>query len=259
MQLYSRQFGAGKPVLILHGLFGSSDNWLSFGKALSVHGYNVHLLDLRNHGQSPHDPSFDYSSLSSDVAEYIETSGLHKPVVAGHSLGGKTTLKLAVAAPHLLTGMVVIDIAPRFYPVHHRHILDALESVDFNIMKSRSDVESVLKKLIMEPAVLQFMLKNVWWKEKDKLAWRFNLEAISACIENVGEAVYPEGFFHLPSLFIRGEKSGYITDADESDILERYSGSEVITAPDAGHWVHADQPEWLMNAMLEFLETNAKD
>jgi esterase len=258
MQLYSRRFGEGKPVLILHGLFGSSDNWLSFGKALAIHGYEVHLLDLRNHGQSPHHPVFDYASLSADVIEYIETSGIHLPVVVGHSLGGKTTLKLAVTAPHLLSGMVIIDIAPRYYPVHHRQILDALESVDFNLMKSRTEVEAELSKSISEPAVLQFMLKNVWWKEKDKLAWRFNLEAISLNIENVGEPVYPEGFFHLPSLFIRGEESGYITDADETDILEKFSGSEVVTAPGAGHWVHADNPEWLMKTLLEFLGRYAK-
>ena len=135
MRLNSRHFGEGKPVLILHGLFGSSDNWLSFGKALALHGYNVHLLDLRNHGQSPHDHTFDYASLSSDVAEYIESSGIVNPVVAGHSLGGKTTIKLATTAPHLLSAMVIIDIAPRFYPVHHKQIIDALESVDFTLMK----------------------------------------------------------------------------------------------------------------------------
>jgi pimeloyl-ACP methyl ester carboxylesterase len=253
MRLYSRHFGEGKPVLILHGLFGSSDNWLSFGKALALHGYNVHLLDLRNHGQSPQDHTFEYASLSYDVAQYIESSGIVNPVVAGHSLGGKTTIKLATTAPHLLSAMVIIDIAPRFYPVHHKQIIDALESVDFTLMKTRSDVEGILSKSITEPAVLQFMLKNVWWKEKDRLAWRFNLEAISQNIIHVGEAVYPDGFFHLPSLFIRGGKSGYITDADESDILERFSGSEIKIAPGAGHWVHADNPEWLMQTLLEFL------
>ena len=254
MQLFSRQFGAGPPVIILHGLFGSSDNWQTFGKKLSEQGYQVHALDLRNHGQSPHDPEFDYASLAGDVEGYIRYHHLQLPVVLGHSLGGKTTLRLALQHPALLAGMVIVDIAPRYYPVHHRSILDALHSVDFNTIRSRTDAEKILSAYIKEPAVLQFLMKNLWWKDKDQLAWRFNLEAISHNIENVGEAVYPDGFFHLPSLFVRGEKSNYISDADELEILDNFHGSEVKTAPGAGHWVHAENPSWLMDEVLTFLK-----
>lgn len=257
MKLSYRKIGQGKPVIILHGLFGSSDNWQTFGKQLANSGYEVILTDLRNHGLSPHDPEFNYNALAGDVQQLIAEEQLDHPVVIGHSLGGKTAIKLAFEHPEALGGLIVIDIALRYYPVHHRTILDALLQLDLNVIKTRSAAEEALRKHISEPGVLQFLLKNLFWKNPGQLAWRFHLNAIDREIENVGEKLLFDGVHPLRTLFIKGEKSEYITYEDEKQIYNQFGKVDVITAPGAGHWVHADAPEWLLKTIINWLQTES--
>ena len=253
MKLYKRIFGEGKTVVILHGLFGSSDNWQTFGKNLSESGFRVVLVDLRNHGQSPHDDEFNYTAMAEDINELFKDESLEGATVIGHSLGGKVALKFAYMYPDSISGIIVVDIAPRHYPVHHRQILDALMKIDTTKIESRSDAEEVLSTGIDDDAVRQFLLKNLYWKEKDKLDWRFNLSALNRHIEEVGEPVYPETPFNKPMLFIKGENSNYISDEDEREISEHFTNAEVKTAPGASHWVHAENPVWLMDVVKEFM------
>ncbi|HMT27834.1 MAG TPA: alpha/beta fold hydrolase [Bacteroidia bacterium] len=253
MKLHFRKIGQGRPIIILHGLFGSSDNWQTFGKNLSEKGFQVLMVDLRNHGLSPHDDQFNFAVMAEDVLELINDEHLTDVVIAGHSLGGKTAMKFAELYPDKLNGLIVIDIAPRYYSVHHRKILDTLLSVNFADIKSRGEAEAILKSGIEDSGTRQFLMKNLYWKEKEQLAWRFNLNVINDKIENVGEKIFFKVPFPKPTLFIKGEHSDYITYDDEREIFEMFNNVTMKTAPDAGHWVHADNPEWLLNEVISFL------
>lgn len=256
MKLHYRKTGQGKTVIILHGLFGSSDNWQTFGKNLAEKGYHVIMADLRNHGLSPHDDHFSFEVMAEDVKEILVNEKLPEAVLMGHSLGGKVAMKFAELYPDLLSGLIVIDIAPKQYPVHHREILDTLLSVDTSKINSRSAVEEILKSGIHDPSTLQFLMKNLYWKEKDRLDWRFNLKVLNEKIENVGTKITYTHPFAKPTLFIKGEKSDYIAYDDEREIYELFSNVEVVTAPGAGHWVHADNPAWLLSMVIGFLQKN---
>jgi len=252
MKLYKRILGEGKPIVILHGLFGSSDNWQTFGRKLSEQGFRVILADLRNHGQSPHSDEMNFKVMAEDIKELLDDEGLPSAFLAGHSLGGKTAMKFAFMYPEMISKLVVIDIAPRAYPVHHQGIIESLQKVDTNSLKTRAEAESQLAIGIEDSSTQQFLLKNLYRKEKDLFAWRFNLDAIKKQIENVGEATYPSSPFDKPTLFIRGEKSIYINYDDEREIYDHFLNVVVKAAPTSGHWVHADNPEWLLGEFLNF-------
>jgi len=258
MKLHFRETGTGTPIIILHGLFGSSDNWQSFGKNLAENGCQCVMVDLRNHGLSPHAEGFSVEEMAMDVKELIEEKKLTGAIVMGHSLGGKTAMKLAELYPELLSALIVIDIAPRRYEVHHREILDSLLEIDFDAVKSRSEAEEILKKGIPDTGTRQFLMKNLYWKEKDKLGWRFNLKVLNEKIENVGERISFATPFSKPTLFIKGENSNYIGYEDEREIFEMFSSVEIKTAPGAGHWVHADNPSWLLEEVVDFINGTAK-
>jgi len=253
MKLHFRVIGDGNPVVILHGLLGSSDNWQTFGKQLGSSGYKIYLVDLRNHGLSPHSEEMNYAVMAEDVNELFKTEGLEKAVVIGHSLGGKTAMSFAFKYPQKINGLVVIDIAPRQYGVQHRKILDALLSIDASQLKSRQEAEQQLSSQLDEQSTIQFLMKNLYWKEKTVLDWRFNLPVINKNIVEVGKEIKPQAIFSKPTLFIKGEKSDYVTYDDEREIFDLFENVEVKTAPGAGHWVHADNPMWLLDEIKKFL------
>lgn len=253
MKLHFKKTGTGKPVVILHGLFGSSDNWQTFGKELAASGYAVYLVDLRNHGLSPHDEVMNYETFSNDLFDLFTDESLKDVVLIGHSLGGKTAMSFSFRYPELIIGLVVIDIAPRSYPVHHRNILDALLSIDTVKIQSRKDIESQLASRIDDAPTLQFLMKNLFWKEKERLDWRFNLSAINTNIDLIGARTAPGSPFKKPTLFIKGANSNYISPGDEKEIADSFTAVEVITAPEAGHWVHADNPQWLLTEIKSFI------
>jgi pimeloyl-ACP methyl ester carboxylesterase len=253
MNLHFREMGEGSPLIILHGLFGSSDNWLSMAKQLAQN-YHVYIIDQRNHGQSPHDKNWNYSLMANDIEEFCKQQNLSKIYIAGHSMGGKTVMKLAELFPTRILKMMIIDIAPRYYPVHHHEILKALKSLDFESINTRKQAEEVLQQSIDDFGTRQFLLKNIYWKSDEKLAWRFNLDVITEHIEIVGEATPTNDSLvcNIPTCFVKGQKSNYIKHEDELLITKQYPNATIVDIPNAGHWVHAENPLALLQTMLSF-------
>lgn len=253
IKLNYRILGSGRPVLIFHGLFGLSDNWQGFAKQLAEKNYQVILCDLRNHGQSPHDSVHNYPAMAMDIANLIDELNLIDPVVIGHSMGGKATLQLVNDYPTYVKKAIVIDIAPYQYPVHHREILDTLLAVDLNVVKSRGEAEKILLNGIDDLATRQFLLKNLYWETTGQLAWRFNLNTINASIEEIGASTWPFVENNSEILFVKGENSGYIDLSRWTEIKQWYPNAQLVEIAEAGHWVQAEKPLELLNAILDFL------
>ncbi len=251
MKLFSRIMGEGQPIIIVHGLFGMSDNWQSLGKKFADF-YEVHLVDQRNHGRSPHSAVFNYEVLANDLLNYIKNHKLKNVILMGHSLGGKTAMQLAVKHPDLVQKLIIVDISPKAYPVHHDKIIEALQSLDFDDLKSRGEADIKLAEYIDDASVRQFLLKSLYWVEKEQLAFRFNLKAIADHITEVGKVLADKMVYKGPSLFIDGASSAYIVDEDEDLILEHFPEAEIVTIADAGHWVHAEQPKRFFDEVLRF-------
>jgi pimeloyl-ACP methyl ester carboxylesterase len=252
MILFHRQYGEGQPLVILHGLFGQSDNWTTLARAWS-NRFNVITIDQRNHGQSPHDDAFSYELMAEDLAETLDALNLESVHLLGHSMGGKTAMFFAQKYPQRISKLIVADIAPRAYAPHHGEIIAALKDLPLEILKDRNSADSELAKGIPDFGTRQFLLKNLYRNNNGGFSWRFNLEAISAQILEVGKALPDDGIL-VPTLFVRGEKSRYITDQDQLEIAHQFAYVEFETISNAGHWLHAEQPEAFSKVVLEFLE-----
>ena len=179
MTLYSRIEGAGTPLIILHGFLGMSDNWKSLATQFAAEGFQVHALDLRNHGKSFHSDEFSYEVMVRDVVNYINLHQLKNSVVLGHSMGGKVAMLLATAHPNLVSKLIIADIGPKYYAPHHQTILAGLNAVDFSKSPSRSEVEQILSNFITDFGTRQFLLKSLFWKTPEQLAFRFNLQVFN--------------------------------------------------------------------------------
>jgi len=254
MKLFYRTYGSGDPVIILHGLFGVSDNWTSFGRDISEH-FKIYIPDLRNHGQSPHSPVFDIPSMVDDLMELIEDFEIRKPILIGHSLGGKVAMSFAVHYPEFVKKLVVVDISLRNYMNNHyqQSLLNAMLAVDFHSARSRSDVDRQLTAVVPDIRIRQFLLKNVYWRDRKTLDWRPNLKAININLPAILQEVESEGSYYGPSLFIRGSLSDYITNEDIKQIEIKFPGASVKTIDHAGHWVHVDNPGEFYSVVTEFL------
>ncbi|MGE0634831.1 MAG: alpha/beta fold hydrolase [Bacteroidia bacterium] len=252
MKLNYKKLGEGEPLIILHGLFGMLDNWFTLGKRFAG-DFTVYLIDLRNHGQSPHSDLWNYRAMCDDVVEFIQEHQLNNVSIIGHSMGGKVGMFFAAEGEDMLNKLVVVDIAPRFYPIHHDTILDALLSIDLENLKSRNEADELLSRYISDLGTKQFLLKNLARKENDntKFEWKFNLPVIAENIHEVG-AETTKGST-VPTFFIRGEKSDYINPDDEAEIKKLYPNSEIVSI-NSGHWVHAEKPEEFYNAVIKFLK-----
>lgn len=250
MKLHYREIGEGKPVVILHGLFGNSDNWQTHGKRLSEY-YRVILVDLRNHGHSGWSDDFSYELMAADLKELFDDLNLEEVILLGHSMGGKTAMLFAQKHPELLEKLIVVDMGIKLYPPHHQHILEAINTLDLSTVENRSQAEQHLSKYIDSDGVKQFLLKNIYWVEKGKMAWRMNTPVLEREMDNILTAIERKECF-VQTLFIRGGLSQYILDEDISEIEDVFPDSEFITIPDAGHWVHAEQPEAFIDAVLGF-------
>ncbi len=253
MILHHKIVGTGEPVFIFHGLFGSLDNWMSFARSLSSHSFQCILVDLRNHGHSFHDDAFNYEIMCDDVLELMQYLKIENANMLGHSMGGKVVMHLCEKKSDAIKKMVIVDIAPRYYPPHHTQIFDAMHLIDFDFVKTRKDAEQILKNEIDDIATLQFILKNIYWKTDTQLAWRFNINALEKNIDSIGTAIIYDSICNTPTLFVRGEKSNYINADDKKNIAQNYSNAKVVTIAEAGHWVHADKPKELLNVVVEFL------
>lgn len=251
--IFSKIDGAGVPFVIVHGYLGMSDNWKSFGAHLAEIGYEVHLLDMRNHGRSFHTDDFSYALMEADMLAYFEVNKISEAVILGHSMGGKVAMNFAVKNPALVSKLIVVDIGPKFYPPHHQDILEALNAVDFSVKPSRSDVEAILLPYIPDVSTRMFLMKNLYWVEPGQLAFRFNLDAFNKHPEAVGEALNEADLFEGPVLFIRGGRSNYILEQDLALIKQHFPLAKVVTIPGAGHWVHAENPLAFQEAVDQFL------
>ena len=264
MKLAYREFGTGQPLIILHGLFGQSDNWNTMAKNFSEHGFNVFTIDQRNHGLSPHSNIWNYEVMADDLKEFIDDHHLEDPIIIGHSMGGKATMFFEWKYQKIASKIVIVDISPRAYEPHNADVLKALYSVDFSVIKTRKDAEAKLSEYIADFGTKQFLLKNIYWKddvtlsgvevgmERKQMAWRFNLEAITKNYDNIGVAV-PDFTSATETLIINGEKSNYITEHDKFDFKKCFNNIQFKTILNAGHWVHAEKPKEFFEVVINFL------
>lgn len=253
MKLFYRKYGQGQPIIILHGLFGQSDNWNTLSKQFAESGFEVYTVDLRNHGLSPHSEIWDYEVMSSDVEELINDLSLKNVVLVGHSMGGKVAMELGVRNPRWLSKLIVVDIAPKYYAPHHQDVLNALNAVDFSVVKTRKEAEAILTQYINDFGTKQFLLKNIYWKENGDLDWRFNLKVIDDTIDIVGKQIDKNTKCEIPALFIRGGLSRYILDEDIDLIQQVFPLSRLVTIAEAGHWVHAEKPKEFFEVIIRFI------
>ncbi|WP_292890130.1 alpha/beta fold hydrolase [Nonlabens sp.] len=251
--LHSIILGKGQPFLILHGFLGMADNWKTLGAKWSENGYEVHLIDQRNHGRSPHSESFSYKIMAQDIKEYCDAHQLKNIILLGHSMGGKVAMKFATLYESYLDKLIIADIAPKEYPPHHSDIINGLRNINFDTVKSRNDADKILGKVIPDFGTRQFLLKSLYRVDKNRYGWRFNLKVLGAAQDQVGTHEPIVTSLHTPTLFIRGGNSGYILDSDMMLIEHAFAKAELKTIEGAGHWLHAEKPEEFYSCVEDFL------
>ena len=265
MKLYYREFGEGVPYIILHGLYGSSDNWASIARVLSDN-FRVIVPDLRNHGRSPHSDEHTFSAMAADIIEMLDSLGIDRFFLAGHSMGGKCAISIASSAPERILGLVVVDISP-FRPLEtdnpatrfHRLILDELTAFDFSDVRSRDEAEEKLAEKISSPRIRQFILKNITRLDDNSFAWNLNVKALLDNLDNKQtgfdrKLAGQEQFRGYPVIFIRGSESDYIPVEDIDLITSLFPSSEIVNIPGASHWVHADEPGRVISILRSVAE-----
>ena len=253
--LHSRIYGgdkAGTPLLVMHGLFGMSDNWGSFAREFGEQ-VPVHAIDLRNHGHSFHDDDMSLSAMVDDLENYISQHNLQEVDIIGHSLGGKVAMQYATSKSTNIRKLIIVDIAPKPYPPHHQKILEALAAVDIHGCSNRKEVEEQLRQYIDDVGVVQFLLKNVYIREDRTLDWRFNLKTLTEkYAEFITVGVEP-GVYQGETVFVSGEKSNYILDEDYPSIKEMFPHSSIEKVAKAGHWVQAENPKAFQTLVARIL------
>jgi len=254
--LHSKIIGKGNPLLILHGLLGMGDNWISLARKYANHGFEVHLIDQRNHGKSFHDEEMNYEIMSEDLDRYIRHHHLNNISLMGHSMGGKTAMFYAVNHPNEVERLIIVDIAPKKYPPHHHFIFEAIKKIDLQKYSKRKEIEKELEKYIESTAIRNFILKNLKRSENKNFEWKMNLPVLEASLNELGDALPPYTIYSKPSLFIKGEKSPYILKNDFTLIKAHFPQSEMSVINKSGHWVHAEQPEIFFNKTLNFLSND---
>jgi esterase len=255
--LHFKQYGQGQPVLILHGLFGTLDNWQTVANQLAQY-YTVFAVDLRNHGRSFHsDSAFTYQVLTDDIQRFMDDNWLYQTAVIGHSMGGKLAMNVALDDPDRITKLVVVDIAPKTYRGGHDDVFKALHSIDLATLRGRADAEVLLMNALnRDIPTVQFLLKNLSRRpahEGGGFEWKMNWKVLERDYAEILKQIESTEVFENPTLFLRGGRSNYVKDADLVGIQQFFPNATLQTIPNAGHWVHADQPALLIQALLQFL------
>lgn len=253
MELNHKTFGQGPPLLILHGLFGTLDNWQTLGKQWAEH-YTVVLIDQRNHGRSPHLEAHSYPLMAEDLKAFMEANWMYEATLLGHSMGGKTVMQFATRYPEMVDKMVVVDIGPKTYPGGHETIIQALNDLPLEQIDDRKEADAFLAERISDFGIRQFLLKNLTREKKGGYRWKMNLPVLTKDYPAILENIEVEEPYEGPSLFVRGAKSKYIQDEDYEAIRSIFPAAELVTIAKAGHWVHAEQPKALFEAVSTFLE-----
>jgi len=251
MDLFSRSRGAGAPLLLLHGLFGSGDNWFSL--AGRMNGLEVHLPDLRCHGKSPRSDSFSVADLASDVAEYIQKNGLTGAIVAGHSLGAKVAMELALRHPDRVAGLVSLDMSPRQGSPRYLPYLEALEKLPLATLTSRRQAREALAKVIPEPEILAFLLKSLVQASNDTWQWLFEPAAIRRSFPEIWRGIEPGRTYLGPVLFLAGADSDYFLPDDVDPSLQFFPHAEFAAIRGARHWLHADKPDEVLGHLHQWI------
>ena len=269
MELFFRKYGETRPpMIIVHGLYGASDNWVSIAKSFSEH-FEVYLLDQRNHGRSPHSHEHNYEVMKEDLREFMDKMELEKAILVGHSMGGKTVMFFARDYPDRVSSLVVVDIAPKSYntpdeasikTINHKNLIAAMNRVDFSQVTSRQQVEDELAQSIENVRVRQFLMKNLHRNRDNSFNWSLNVAALEQNMTHILEGMNQQdfekgnGIVGFPVLFVRGADSKYILDEDiDNIILTIFPFAEVVTIPKAGHWLHVEQPSLLVKNILYFV------
>ncbi len=265
MELYYRKEGSGPVVVIVHGLYGSSDNWINMGKRLAEK-HTVYTIDQRNHGRSPFAPSHTFEDLSNDLADFFNMHQIEFATLLGHSMGGKAAMWFAANYPGKVEKLVIADIAPKNYlemnessQYHlHRNILMAMQELDFSTIKNRNEADDKLSEEIDNTRIRKFLLKNIKRDKKSKqYKWQLNVEVLYDHLDEIVGGVNQKWFEdrmpirNYPVIFIKGQKSNYILPEDEALIKEIYPDASIIDIPGAGHWLHAEKPKEFMQAVLK--------
>lgn len=250
MELNYKKYGEGKPFIILHGLFGSSDNWHSHGKKLAEY-FEVYLVDQRNHGDSDWSDEFNYDIMAEDLHEFVQKHGLDDFILMGHSMGGKTAMRYAQLYPEGIDKLISVDMGVKEYPITHDRIIEGLKSLDLKTITSRSEAGKQLSNYIGNTAVRQFLLKNLNREEQNTFSWKINLKVLEEKLPEVVKAL-PEKETMIETLFISGGKSDYVVPEDHNNIKKYFPLARFHSIERAGHWIHAEAPEEFMEEVLGF-------
>jgi esterase len=264
VKLFYREIGDGEPLIILHGLYGSSDNWMSIAKELSKY-FKVFVLDQRNHGQSPHSAEQNYAVMSDDLLEFYNDLKIERAIIIGHSMGGKVAMQFTINNPEKVSSLIVVDIAPWTHLSEnesshqiieeHQHIVNALMSIPIKIISSRFEADVILSQWINNSGIRQFLLKNLKRETDGSFSWRFNLPALAANLSLLIGSIDPVNIqSYCQTLFIKGDKSSYIPDNRIGDITKVFPNSRVIPIKNSGHWVHSEKPNEFLAEVLKFLK-----
>jgi len=257
--LHSKILGQGKPLVILHGLLGMGDNWITLGRKYTAQGFQAHLVDQRNHGKSFHSDEMTYEEMVQDLLHYFETHQITQAHIIGHSMGGKTAMNFALKYPGLVNKLIIVDIAPKYYAPHHHFLFDAIKSINLSKYHSRKEISDALSKQIENHAILQFILKNLGRNKTGIFFWKANMPVLEMALEDFGAALPPHTIIKNDTLFIKGEKSPYILKEDFSLIKAHFPKSDIITIPHSSHWVHAQQPEIFFEKSMSFFKPAIQD
>lgn len=268
MGLFYRKFGTGPPLIILHGLYGSSDNWVSIGKKLAAK-FEVYLIDQRNHGQSFHSDQHRYDLLQNDLKKFLEEQSISKAIIIGHSMGGKTATYFAVENPEMIQSLIVIDIAPTAYQETkseqhkiHSIIIESLLQLDIKNQTNREDINDQLRLKLPNDQLRNFLLKNLKRNNSNGFQWKINLPVLKTELPYIMSGLDPADFMYgnpvvgFPVMFIKGGNSPYISRKDLEDIQKIFPQAIINTIDNAGHWLHAEKPEELIQIITEFIWEN---
>ena len=254
MRLFSQVHSGGRrSLIVLHGLFGMSENWSTFGKEFSQE-FEVHLVDLRNHGRSPHAEDFDYEVMCEDLLKYIQENNLDNTIILGHSQGGKVAMKFAFTYPEKIEKLLVADISPRRYNTDFvQNLLQTLYKLPLQNFKKREEIDRELSSIYEDRGMRLFLLKNLYRNENKEFAWRFNIEVLLKKVSNIQEAGFIKGVCTVPTNFIRGGNSNYITSKDELIINKHFSDFSITTIDGTGHWLHVESPQEFHKQVRDFI------
>lgn len=263
IKLNYRVFGEGEPLIILHGLYGSSDNWAGIARKLQ-NQFKVITVDLRNHGRSPHLNEHNYDVMSDDLLCLFKDLDIYSANLLGHSMGGKVALSFALFNPERVKRLIVVDISPRTYQIElgdsqfseHEKILSAIKSINIAELRSRDEADELLSKYISNVRIRSFLLKNLYRNKEKEFKWRINIDVLVANLNEVLKG-FEDSFIYFrnldcPVLFIKGGISNYIQKKDVDMIKENFKRVEIKTINEASHWVHAENPDEFTTLVKEF-------